>query len=117
MGKKMKNKIGRANKNELHRSSWRFGRLALILVTAGLVLIGIFIIYGSQKKPIELLPRTAVNSKIPINKVDPISGAPIVAGITSTFKGYVIGHCCTVSKRDWEILSPSQKDAKINEFL
>ncbi|EKD84072.1 MAG: hypothetical protein ACD_39C00263G0002 [uncultured bacterium] len=53
----------------------------------------------------------------PINEFDPTSGKPIVLGIKSIYQGYVIGHCCTVSKDDWEYLPPAQKDAIIKKLL
>ena len=93
------------------------GRIALVIVVVGLVLIVLFIVPRGQQTVEEPLPRTGFVTGTPINNVDPTSGKPIVAGITSTYKGYTIGHCCAVSKGDFERLLPSQKDAAILRFL
>jgi hypothetical protein len=85
-----------------------------------LVLIVLFIIPRGQRKPSEPMspvPQSSIATGTPINNVDPTSGKPIVAGITSTYRGYTIGHCCEVSKREFEALSPSQKDTAIRQFL
>ncbi len=93
------------------------GRLALILAVAGLVLVVLFIVPRGQNKLDEPLPRAGFVTGTPINTVDPTSGKPIVAGLTSLYKGYTIGHCCEVSRQDWEALSADQKDAKVKRFL
>ena len=53
----------------------------------------------------------------PINKTDHTSGKSIVPGITSTYKGYTIGHCCEVSKGEWQALPDHQKDEKLKQYL
>jgi hypothetical protein len=99
------------------RSSWSLGRIALILAVVGFALIVVLVIPREQKKPAEPLSQEAVTFGNPINTVDPTSGNPIVAGITSTYKGYTVGHCCEASKGEWEALSESRKDSAIQQFL
>jgi hypothetical protein len=101
-----------------HRLSRRFGKGALIIAGIGFVLIVIFLIIPSRRqKQAEPIPRETFTTGSPINKIDPTSGKPIVPGITSSYNGYTIGHCCAQSKSQWEALSVSQKDAKIRSFL
>jgi hypothetical protein len=97
--------------------SWSSGKIALVLAVVGLVLIVVFIIPRGQQRPAEPLARTTFTTGVPINNVDPTSGKPIVAGLTSTYKGHTIGHCCAESQGQWEALSESQKDAAIRRFL
>lgn len=65
----------------------------------------------------ESLPRSDYTPGKPINKYDPVSGKPIVAGITSTYKGYTIGHCCDVSRQEWVYKGEKEKDAFIRVTL
>lgn len=65
----------------------------------------------------EPLAEAKVVTGTPINTVDPTSGKPIVGGIVSTYKGYTIGHCCEVSKRQWEAHTNAKKDADVRRFL
>ncbi len=93
------------------------GRIALVLSVIGLVLIVLFLIPRGGSKTVEPLPPAAVASANPINLADPTSGKPVVPGIASVYKGYTIGHCCAVSKTDWENLTVAQKDAAVRRFL
>jgi hypothetical protein len=88
-----------------------------MLAVVGLVLIVVFIIPRGQGKQGEPLPRSTFTTSTPINTSDPTSGKPVVPGITSVYKGYMIGHCCDVSGRDWEALSAERKDAFVRGFL
>jgi hypothetical protein len=109
---------GDKRRDSRRRGSWiTSGRLALIISVIGLVLIVLFIIPRGQNRPFEPRPQSEPVAGVPINTVDPTSGKPTVAGITSIYKGHTIGHCCEVSKREWEALSDAQKDAAIRRFL
>jgi hypothetical protein len=99
------------------RFSWSKGKIIVILAVVGLILFVLYFVSGGQQKPIEPLPVGAQTSGTPINDVDPMSGKPIVPGITSQYKGYTIGHCCNVSRGEWLALSDSQKDASLRRFL
>jgi hypothetical protein len=101
----------------MRRSGTSSGRIALIIAVVGLVLIVLFIIPRGQEKTEVPLARAGSMTGSPINNVDPTSGKPIVAGITSTYKGYTIGHCCATSKAEFEALSPAQKEKAVRRFL
>jgi hypothetical protein len=93
------------------------GRIALVLAVVGLVLIVVFILPRGGQKSAETVPRAAFVTGTPINRLDPTSNKPIVVGITSEYKGYTIGHCCAVSKQDWEVLSTDRKEEFIRRFV
>ena len=61
-------------------------------------------------------PYTA-NSGNTINTSDPLSGKSVTAGITSTYKGHVIGHCCEEGRRRWNALAADEKDAHLARML
>ena len=113
----------RLGKEEIRRERRRrrpwmtSGRLALVISVIGLVLIVLFIVPRGQNRPFESRPQSEPVAGVPINTVDPTSGKATVAGITSVYQGHTIGHCCEVSKRDWEALSNAQKDAAVRRFL
>lgn len=107
----------RRRKAQKRRSGGRSGRIALVLAVVGLVLIVVFIVPRGPQKRAESLKRAGFTTGIPINNVDPTSGKPIVAGITSVHKGYTIGHCCGPSRQDWEALSAERKEAFVRRFL
>lgn len=89
----------------------------VVIVSTCIALAIVFIKPKEQEQSLTSLQSNAINSGSIINKTDPISGKPVVPYITSTYKGYTIGHCCEVSKGEWEKLSPSQKDELIKPFL
>lgn len=93
------------------------GRIALVLAVLGLVLIVVFIIPRGQGKSVGSLPPATFTASTPINMVDPTSGKPVVPGITSQYKGYLIGHCCAQSALDWEALSVEKKETFIRAYL
>lgn len=100
-----------------HRAAVKRRRIALILTVVGLVAIVLFVVSGGERTPPEPLRRAEFTSATPINKVDPTSGEPIVAGISSVYKGYTIGHCCYPSRGDWEVLSTERKEKFIRDTL
>ena len=84
-----------------------------ILALVGLLLT-VVVVREVLHEPLE--PAAAFTG-VPINQVDPTSGEPIVAGLTSVYKKYTIGHCCVPSQTDWEQLSEREKDNAVNRFL
>lgn len=44
-------------------------------------------------------------------------GNPVVPGFTSAYKEHGVGHCCAESKKAWQALSESQKDAVVSRLL
>ena len=93
------------------------GRLALVISVIGLVLIVLFIVPRGQNRPFESRPQSEPVAGVPINTVDPTSGKATVAGITSVYKGHTIGHCCEVSKQQFQALSAARKDEIVRGFL
>jgi hypothetical protein len=93
------------------------GRIALVLVVVGLVLVAVFVIPRGKSNPAGSLSRSAVTTSTPINASDPTSGKPVVPGITSVYKGCTVGHCCGPSKADWEALSVEKKEVFIRAYL
>jgi hypothetical protein len=107
----------RGREAQRRRSGGSSGRIALIVAVLGLVLIVLFIVPRGQNQALQPLPRPIVTSTQPINKVDPTSNKPIVPGITSVYKGYTIGHCCEVSKQEWEALGAERKETLVRSML
>jgi hypothetical protein len=99
------------------RFGWSGGKIAVVLAVAGLALIVVFLVPRGQQNTAEPLKRAGYSTGVPINNADPTSGKAIVAGVNSEYKGYTIGHCCAVSKGDWEALSVDQKDAFVRRFV
>jgi hypothetical protein len=93
------------------------GRIALVLAVIALVLVVVFIIPRGRSGGAGALQQATFVSTVPINQVDPTSGKPIVPGITSVYKGYTIGHCCTQSVADWEKLSEAVKDEAVRRYF
>jgi hypothetical protein len=116
-GDKHTGRHDRQRKVHRRRSGGSSGRIALILAIVGLVLIVVFVVPRGQQKSAEPLKRAGFTTGIPINDADPTSNKPIVSGISSTYKGYTVGHCCAVSKQDWEALSVERKEAFIRGFM
>ncbi|MFH1143406.1 MAG: hypothetical protein V1774_02565 [Candidatus Eisenbacteria bacterium] len=89
------------------------GRVALVAAVVGVALIVLFVIIPrGRNTPVEPPARSTVaSSTSPINTTDPTSGKRVVAGIYSVYKGLTIGHCCEISKREWEVLSVERKEA------
>jgi hypothetical protein len=103
-------------RRQRRRSGVSSGQIALVLAVVGLVLIVLFIIPRGQNRSVDPLSRSMLTMGTPINSTDPTSGKPVVAGITSVYKGYTIGHCCEVSKQEWEALSIERKEAYVRQF-
>ena len=61
--------------------------------------------------------QNAADSGTAINTRDPISGKPVSAGISSIYKGHVIGHCCQESQRHWAALTSGEKDVHLAKML
>jgi hypothetical protein len=99
------------------RSGGGSGRIALLVAVLALVLVVLFIVPKGPGKKVEPLPRASLVTSTPINTTDPTSGKPIAPGLTSTYKGYTIGHCCAQSKTDWEVLGVERKDSYVRGFL
>jgi hypothetical protein len=72
---------------------------------------------GPARVATEPLSWANTSSGEPINRIAPTSGKPISPGVVSSYKGYTVGHCCETSRREWEALSESQKDADVRRFL
>jgi hypothetical protein len=137
MGRKKRKKtsgVVRTESNKQHdvhrrRFSWGSGIGIILLLVGGIALIAFFVIprvqnkpleslpLSEQKKPAEPLPQSGYMTGEPINKTDPMSGKPIVSGITSNYKGYTIGHCCDVSRQEWVNSDSWTKDAFIRMIL
>ena len=77
----------------------------------------LFILPRGQNEPVATLPGSMFTSSTPINATDPTSGKPVVPGVTSVYKGYTIGHCCQVSKEDWDASSVENKEAFVRRFV
>lgn len=92
-------------------------RLCVIFVFAWFIMAGCVIISDTLKKSAVTLSQKADTNNIPMNTLDPMSGKPIMPGITSTYRGCIVGHCCGPSKSEWLQLSPQQKIATIQGFL
>ena len=73
---------------------------------------------SEQFKPGEPLPNATTISTTPINKKDFFSGNQIKNGdVTTLYKEYLIGFCCNNSKRKWDNLPETQKDAFVQLSL
>jgi hypothetical protein len=139
--RRQRGKVDKRRQARGQRSSMSRRRFAIIASVIGLLLIALFIMLRVQNKPAEPRSRdgsvtgapTGIQRKqnksaaplpsdrfvrgTPINTVDPTSGKPIVAGITSTYQGLTIGHCCETSKQQWAALTVAEKEAALQPFL
>lgn len=110
----MAKKTGKAIWTEmLYRIYWLF----IILVAAWVIIAGGLVISDYWRKSVTGLSQKVDPNSIPMNKMDPISGKPIMPGITSTYRGCIVGHCCGPSKVEWQQLSPEEKTATLRGFL
>jgi hypothetical protein len=90
--------------------------LCIVFVVAWVVMAGGLLISDHLKRTTAALSQKVDPANIPMNTNDPISGKPIMPGITSSYQGHIIGHCCGPSKVEWRELSPEQKTVKIQAF-
>ena len=113
------------------RFSWSRSAGIIMLLAGGIALIIVFVTTRERNRPPESaaqsasVPRNTVlplpppeyDAEKPINSYDPTSGKPISPGITSSYRGYTIGHCCYNSKLKWDALEPGEKEAFIMRFV
>ena len=112
------------------RFSWSRSAGIIMLLAGGIALIIFFVTTRERNRPPESaaqsasvpgntvlpLPRPEYAAGKPINSYDPMSEKPISPGITSSYRGYTIGHCCYEGKREWDALEPGKKEAFIMRF-
>jgi len=91
--------------------------IAAAVLVVGLAAVILAMVPRGQNRPLEPRPPDAAASTAPINSVDPLTRLLVEDGITSTWKGYTIGHSSEESRQEFESFDPRQKDAIVRRLL